>query len=66
MVEVILSGSRFPRGSQFQAVETEFSTFGLSAPTEDPGRHALSENDDHIFMVLEGEGLVHTPLRSTQ
>ena len=38
-----------------------FRLFGSSTPIQGPDDMHYHENDDHIFMVLEGEGLVRTP-----
>lgn len=46
----------------FKLWNTELSTFWIinSEPKVQDDMH-YHENDDHIFMVLEGEGLVRTP-----
>jgi mannose-6-phosphate isomerase-like protein (cupin superfamily) len=46
----------------FKLWNTELSTFWIisSDPKVQDDMH-YHENDDHIFMVLEGEGLVRTP-----
>ena len=46
----------------FKLWNTELSTFWIinSDPEIQDDMH-YHENDDHIFMVLEGEGLVRTP-----
>jgi mannose-6-phosphate isomerase-like protein (cupin superfamily) len=46
----------------FKLWKTPFSTFWIinSEPKVQDDMH-YHENDDHIFMVLEGEGLVRTP-----
>ena len=51
-----------PEVRNFKLWKTEFSTFWIinSDPKVQDDMH-YHENDDHIFMVLEGEGLVRTP-----
>lgn len=51
-----------PEVRNFKLWKTEFSTFWIikSEPKVQDDMH-YHENDDHIFMVLEGEGLVRTP-----
>src|SRR4029450_9109556 len=51
-----------PAVRNFKLWKTEFSTFWIinSDPKVQDDMH-YHENDDHIFMVLEGEGLVRTP-----
>jgi mannose-6-phosphate isomerase-like protein (cupin superfamily) len=46
----------------FKLWKTEFSTFWIinSEPKIQDDMH-YHENDDHVFMVLEGEGVVRTP-----
>jgi mannose-6-phosphate isomerase-like protein (cupin superfamily) len=51
-----------PGVRNFKLWKTSFSTFWIinSEPHIQDDMH-YHENDDHIFMVLEGEGLVRTP-----
>src|SRR4029434_1409587 len=51
-----------PEVRNFKLWKTEFSTFWIinSDPKVQDDMH-YHENDDHIFMVLEGGGLVRTP-----
>ena len=51
-----------PGMRNFKLWNTELSTFWIinSDPEIQDDMH-YHENDDHIFMVLEGEGLVRTP-----
>ncbi|HEX2933708.1 MAG TPA: cupin domain-containing protein [Candidatus Binatia bacterium] len=46
----------------FKLWRTEHSTFWIiNSEAKVQGDMHYHENDDHIFMVLEGEGLVRTP-----
>ncbi|HEX9270944.1 MAG TPA: cupin domain-containing protein [Candidatus Binatia bacterium] len=51
-----------PEIRNFKLWKTELATFWIinSDPRVQDDMH-YHENDDHIFMVLEGEGLVRTP-----
>jgi len=51
-----------PEVRNFKLWNTQFSTFWIinSDPKVQDDMH-YHENDDHIFMVLEGEGPVRTP-----
>ena len=55
-----------PEVRNFKLWNTQFSTFWIinSDPKVQDDMH-YHENDDHIFMVLEGEGPVRTPHKST-